>query len=186
MIARYFRFCRIAVAIVGAIGLSACLQTTASTDRANAGFSETRAAENIAIQDWRECREEALTLDRLARQGRSAARYLGSARLLEKCEIGLEPSVAKRIGNDLLRADALTIQNYLKGGDVAQARENLAKLKSAFPEQELRFPDGSSVIATMELLLDQRDRDDVTNFASINASEAVKMELRRVRYWKRN
>ena len=43
-----------------------------------------------------------------------------------------------------------------------------------------------SFIASMELLLGLRDRDDIGEFAVVTASDTVKAELRRVRYWKRN
>src|SRR4051812_24589582 len=50
------------------------------------GFREARFNEISAIRDWQSCRDEAVNLDRQAREEGSAARYLASARLLEKCE----------------------------------------------------------------------------------------------------
>ena len=85
-----------------------------------------------------------------------------------------------------MRAYALSVQNHLKGGDVAKARENLDRFKSAFEGKDLVYADGSSFTETMEILLGLRDRSDVGEFSIVNVGESLKAELRRVRYWKRN
>ena len=177
---------RLALTLAGVLGLSACMNTTSSVIREGIGFRQARMAEVVSVRQWRECRKEAVALDNQARQGGSAARYLASARLLEKCEAELGPNAAKGVAEERLRAYGLSVQNHLKGGDVVRARENLAKLKQAFPGKDLRYPDGASFIATMELLLGLRDREDVGEFALVNANDTVKAELRRARYWKRN
>jgi len=143
-------------------------------------------AEVMAVRQWRECRDEAVTLDEHARQSGSPSRYLASANLLEKCESDLGPNAAKGVKEERMRAYALSVQNHLRGGDVSRAGTNLVKLKNAFPGKDLRYPDGSSFIATMELLLGQRDREEIGELALINTNDAVKSELRRIRYWKHN
>jgi hypothetical protein len=177
---------RLALALAGVMSLAACMNTTGVVDRAGIDFRQARAAEVQAVRQWRECRDEAVALDGQARKSGGGARYLASARLLEKCESELGPNAAKGVAEERLHAYALSVQNHLKGGDVIRARQNLLKLKRAFPGKDLRYRDGASFIASMELLLGLRDRDDIGEFAVVNASDTVKAELRRVRYWKHN
>lgn len=188
MISKYSRkrATRLAIAMAGLMSLSACMSTTGSVDSEGIGFRQARMAEVMAVRQWRECRGEAVALDGQARHSGDAARYLASASLLEKCEAELGPNAAKGLGEERLRAYALGVQNHLKSGDVIRARENLTKLKQAFPGKDLRYPDGASFIATMDLLLGLRDREDVGAFAVVNARGTVKTELRRVRYWQKN
>ena len=176
----------LALALAGVLSMTACMNTTSSVVREGIGFRQARIAEVIAVRQWRGCRDEAITLDGQARQSGGPARYLASARLLENCEAELGPNAAKGVTEERLHAYALSVQNHFKGGDVVRARGNLAKLKQAFPGKDLRYPDGASFIATMELLLGLRDREDVGEFALVNANDTVKAELRRARYWKRN
>ena len=83
-----------------------------------------------------------------------------------------------------MRAYGLTIQNYLKGGDAVAARRNLDRFRQAFPDSDLYYADGSSYIATMEVLLDQRDTKEFGQFAVLNVSGSLKDEMRRMHHWK--
>ena len=177
---------RFALALAGVLSMAACVNTTSSVDREGIDFRQTRMAEVMAVRQWRECRDEAGTLDKKANQSSSPSGYLASANLLEKCESELGPNAAKGVKEERMRAYALSVQNHLKGGDISRAGTNLAKLKNAFPGKDLRYPDGSSFIATMELLLGKRDREEIGELAIINTNGAVKSELRRIRYWKHN
>ncbi len=85
-----------------------------------------------------------------------------------------------------MRAYALGIQNYLKGGDIARSRANLETFQATFAGRDLYYPDGSSFVETMEVLLGLRDRTAVGEFSMLNVNGDLKAELRRVRYWKQN
>ncbi len=165
--------------------VSACT-TTPNPIAEGIGFRETRFQEVSSMRQYRACRDEALELDRQARASAAPARYLASAKLIEKCEADIGPGASGVAQEERLRAWALGIQNYLKGGDVAKARSNLESLKAAFAGQDLYYPDGGSFVETMELLLGLRDKTAVGEFSTTNAPGAVKDELRRVRYWTRN
>ncbi len=150
------------------------------------GFREARFEEIAAMREYRSCRDEALALDRQARQTGSAAQYLQSARLIAKCDSALGPEMAGIAREERMRAYALGIQNRLKGGDVAGARDGLEKLKSAYGGSDLYYPDGTSFTETMELVLGLRDRTAVGEFSLANVNGELKAELRRARYWKRH
>ena len=89
------------------------------------GYREARFAEISAMREYRQCRDDALNLDTQARKEGSSARYLSSARLIEKCEAEVAASAAKAGENERMRAYALGIQNYFKGGDIAKAQKIL-------------------------------------------------------------
>lgn len=171
-----------------ALALSACVTNLGGNGgpTEGIGFRDARYVEIEAMRAYRQCRDDALMLDQQARQAGSAARYLASARLLETCESDLGPEVASLAQDERMRAYALSIQNYLKGGDIASARSNLETFKAAFPDYDLYYPDGSSFTETMEILLGLRDRGAVGEFSVANVGEEVKAELRRARYWQRN
>jgi hypothetical protein len=173
-------------AALAALTLSACSMTTGGGLPEGIGFREARFAEISAAREWRACRDEALALDAQARQGDGGARYLTSARLIEKCESGLGPEHAQVAQEERMRAYALAVQNHLKGGDVAAARAALEKFKAAFNGADLYYADGSSFSETMEILLGLRDRAAAGEYSVVNAGATLKAELRRSRYWKNN
>ena len=173
--------------VLGAtITLGACNMYTADTAREGIGYREARFVEISAMREYRSCRDDALEMDRKAKSSSSAARYIASAKLIDTCEAELGPEAAKVGEEERVRAVALSVQNYFKGGDVAKARTNLNKMKKAFPGQDLYFPDGSSFTDTMEVILGLRDRSSIGELSVANVSSTVKSELRRVQYWEHN
>jgi hypothetical protein len=136
-----------------------------------------------AIREYRSCRDEALKLDTQARQSGNIGRYLASAGLLEKCETELGSGGADVAVDERTRAYALSIQNYLKGGDVTKASANLEEFKQAFPGKDLYYADGSSFIETMEVLLAKKEVE--SRYAWLNVSENLKKEMRRKSHWTR-
>ena len=164
----------------------ACNSQTTGQFGEGIGFRQARYEEISAMRSWRQCRYDALALDRQARQENAPARYLASARMIEKCEADLGPEATGLAAEERMRAYALSIQNRLKGGDVAQARANLEAFRTSFVDGDLYYPDGASFIETMEILLDLKDRTSIGEFSVANVSGELKSELRRTRYWLRN
>lgn len=176
---------RIAGPLLALTALAACT-TIGSVPNEGIGFREARFVEISAMREWRKCKDDALMLDTQARRNDAPARYLASARLLQRCESQLGPEVSGIAPDERMQSFALGIQNQFKGGDVAAARAGLEKFKAAYGDHDLYLADGSSFIETMELLFGLRDRTDVGEFSTVNVSEALKSELRRARYWKHN
>lgn len=163
---------------------AACTMNGASTPFGGIGFREARYQEISALREFRACRDEAMELDTQARSSGSPGRYLASANLFEKCESELGPETSGLATDERMRAYGLSIQNYIKAGEVAKARENLERYRAAFPKNDLYYTDGSSFIATMEVLLGQVEPWELGEYAALNVSQALKSEMRRVRYWK--
>jgi len=177
---------RAAALALALIPLAACSALTEPPAGEGIGFRKARFDEMAAMREYRQCRDEALALDTQARTTAAPARYLASARMVEKCEAELAGGVGAVAEEERMRAWAMSIQGYIKGGDAAAARQNLEQLKRAFPNKDLYLADGSSLIDSYEVLLDQKAPAAIAPYATLNVPEALKKELRRVRYWKRN
>ena len=180
------RFSTVAAIGFTALALAACNTSILSQPEGGIGFREDRHAEVTAMREFRDCRDEALALDAKARRAGSPARYLASARMIEGCEAALGPESARLAPEERMRAYALSIQNYFKGGDVAAARENLGKFKTAFAGSDLYYADGASFSDTISLVLGEVDDAVLGEFSVVNVAPELKAELRRVRYWQRN
>jgi hypothetical protein len=168
------------------LGLAACVTNGATTSYEGIGFREARFNEISAMRTYRECRDEAVSLDELARADGSRGRYLASAKLLEKCESELGAEARGVAVDERMRAYALSVQNYFKAGEMDRARENLGRFRQAFPENDLYYPDGSSFTATMEVLLGQKKTKGGDAFAMLNVNDELKDEVHRIDYWRRN
>ena len=167
------------------LALGACNMNSQTNQAEGIGFREARFQEISAMREYRACRDEALELDSQARVSGSPGRHLASARLFEKCEADLGPAAAGVAVDERMRAYTLGILNYLKGGDIEKARENFMRFKEAYPSNDLYFVDGSSFVETMEVLLGRKGPWDIGRVAALNVNDALKDEIRRVRYWKR-
>jgi len=172
------------VVVLGVLGACSMSGGSSGGPDSGIGFREARFSEIAAMREYRGCRDEALALDTQARKTGSAAQYLRSAKLIAKCDSALGPEMAGVAAEERMRAYALSVQNRLKGGDVAGARAGLETLKSAHGGHDLYYPDGTSFTETMELVLGLRDRASAGEFSLANVNGELKAELRRARYWK--
>ena len=163
--------------------LSACT-TDVSGPLEGIGYREARFEQISMMRDYRACRDQGVELDRQARSSGTSGTYLASARVLEKCETGLGPDAAGIARDERMRAYALSVQNFFKGGDVETARDNFGKFKNRFVDYDFYYPDGTSFVTTMEALLGQRERWTFGEFSALNINDGLKSEMRRVLYWK--
>ena len=85
-----------------------------------------------------------------------------------------------------MRAYALSVQNHLKGGDIAKARENLDAMRASFPKRDLFYSDGSSFTDSMSVLLGEIDVKRTGHLTLYNIPDDLRSELLRARYWQRN
>ena len=176
---------RAACALVLTFSLSACFLGTDNDAAEGIGFRQARFEEVTMIREYRTCRVEGMELDKKALASGSQGTYLASAQVLEKCEANLGPGANASISKgERMHAYALSVQNYLKGGDVARARDNFDKFQTAFPNRDLYYADGSSFISTMEALLGRSEPWTFGEFANLNVNTQLKGEMRRMNYWK--
>jgi len=180
------RGARLAMMGAGLALLAACQTTGAAPQSEGIGYREARFAEVQAMEDYRACLADAQMLDGQARTARDRAKYLASARLIERCEAELGPAAAQVAVEERMRGYGLAVQNYLKAGDVAKARSALRTFESAFPGKDLYYADGSSFIETMHALTGRAEDEDFGRFSMLNVSPSLKDEMRRVSHWSKN
>jgi hypothetical protein len=151
------------------------------------GFRQARFEEVSSMREYRACRDEAMRLDKFARESEEGqAKYLASSRLLDRCESELGPQNSGVAKEERLRAYAVSIINYLKGGDLKKARANLDHFRSTFKGEDLYLSDGASFIDSMELLLKPINGNEPATDSELNPSFALKNEMKRVRHWSLN
>lgn len=129
-----------------------------------------------------DCKHNALALDNAARTSSSTAQYLASARLLSNCISDFSHKVPLHLSQDVMQLHALSIFNYIKGGDVSQAKMAFVQFKSAFPGQDLYFNDYTSLIDTATALLEP-SKINAQQVVSLNISPQLREELKRRQYW---
>ena len=166
--------------------LGAC--QTIPTGRAleGIGFRQERFQEFAAMETYRACVKDAFKLDTEARAQGNPGGYLASARLIEKCEAELGPEAATVAQEERMRAYALSVLDYLKGGDVQSSRANLETFKRTFAGHDLYLANGASFIDTMELLTGGKSVPSPYEVSLLNVNRDVRAELQRVRFWKHN
>jgi len=174
---------RLACLLLAAAALGACTVYGNPPSGEGIGFREARFQEMAAMREYRGCRDEAYELEQQARATGNAGRYIASARLIEKCEAALGPEAAMLAEDERIRAYALSVQNYIKGGDLEAARRNLGAMQAAFPGKDLYYADGSSFIETAQVLLGQAEVHDYGPYSMLNVNADLKREMRRVNYW---
>ncbi len=167
-----------------ALLLGACQLTTTQDPTAGLEFRAERYAQYERKQAFENCRNEALQRDEEARRKGSAGAYLTSAIVADKCvsELGAGSDVVPR--GEQMRISALAIVNYFKGGDMEQARRSFEAFKSKYPQHDLYFADGSSFVASSEVILGRSEDWTFGTFAALNVNDDLKREVRRMHHWK--
>ena len=168
---------------MSAVTLSSCNMATTGDLYEGIVIEQPEYGEISAMREYRSCLSEARLLDEVAQKVAMSARYIASAKLLEKCEKGLNAVDFELAKEERYRAGALSTQNFLKGGDIESARKRLAWLETNFPNTDLYFVDGSSFIETMSILLNSNKESALT---VANVSSEFRAEIRRISYWRNN
>jgi len=166
--------------------LTACQTMTQESNNAGIEYRQARFEEVAAMRDYRDCVGEAMALDQQARTNKSAGQYIASAKLIQTCEANLGPNVAGIATEERMRSYGLSIQNYLKGGDIAMAQKSLDNFTTAFAGKDLYYADGSSFTETMSALLNREEATSFGRFSLLNVSKDLKQEMRRKTYWTTN
>jgi len=166
------------------LALAACNMNQTTNPLAEASFREARFEEMQKLQSFRTCRDQALQMDSDARARGSAAAFLTSARVLDKCNADLGTAAKSVAANERMRLHALSVVNFFKGGDVEMARRQFDGFKSAWPEHDLYFSGGTSFVATAEALLGRTEPQTFGQFLALNVTDEVKSEMRRINHWK--
>lgn len=172
--------------IAGIALMTACGPITTAQNKTPTASVIDRAIDMQAVIAFKNCATEGKAQDEAASVGRDQALYLSSADMLMSCVTALGDSDMLIDKREQMQLTALAVQNYLKGGDVAQSRLTLGSFQTRFGSSDLIFADGSSFTDTMHALLFQHEQPEQFALSSLNAKPIVKDEIRRSWYWQQN
>lgn len=164
--------------------LGACTSSEPANPLAGVEFREQRFEQMRRLQAFRACRDHALQLDTEARTRGSSGAFLTSAKVLQKCDADLGTARDAVAANERMRLHALSVVNYMKGGDLEQTRRRFDSFKTTWPEHDLYFAGGVSFVATMEAFLGRTEPQSFGRFLALNVTDEVKSEMRRINHWK--
>ena len=142
-----------------------------------------RGASSAARVAFASCKREGLALDSSAGQQQSPAQYLSAARTFDQCLVELDPYRGSVTEQERMQVHALTVIDYLKGGDVAQARVQLRAFELSYPGADLYFADYTSFVDTLRSLLGPTDEGTSVGAGELNINPALRAELNRNNYW---
>jgi hypothetical protein len=165
--------------------LAGCVSATTGSGE-GIGYRQKRFQEISSMRSYRSCVDDAMKVAEDARSKGQTAGYRRSARILENCEAELGPESTTLAQEERMRAYAVSILNYVKAGDIANAQENLELFKTSFEGYDLYLADGSSFIDTLTMITVGRDQSQPHLIAMMNISQDLRMEMQRVNFWKRN
>lgn len=175
--------------LLGALSLTSCktLTTMVNSDSSSIAHTQQVAKLQNQTREYNSCVSDGLMFDSKASISKenSQSLYGKSANILSKCdEILGNYNITV---NEELRMQnyALSIQNYLKAGNLKLASNNLNKFKNKF-SKDLIYSDGSSFIENMDTILDFSNEKNGLDVAIKNSNRKIKSELKRAWYWLKN
>ena len=145
-----------------------------------------RAAGNQAVAEFTSCAGQALQLDEQARESGLASQYQAAARTMDACLVEVDPHRQLIDEQERMQAHAFTVMTYFKAGDLSAAQSQLQSFEVMYGRHDLYFRDGTSFLDTFNLLLDQLPSSAAHRASTVNASPALKAEVRRLQYWQRH
>ncbi len=131
------------------------------------------------------CEQTALALDSNAQATGSEAQFLSSANTLYQCI--LEVSFVDISGDNqrLMQLHALSVINFIKGGDITKAKDAFSSFSQNYPNQDLLFADYTSFVDTITVLFEP-NLAVKGGLAQLNVNNALRKELKRQAYWAMN
>lgn len=175
--------------LLGALSLTSCKTLTTMVNSGSSSIAHTQQVAKLQNQtrEYNSCVSDGLMFDSKAAISKenSQSLYGKSANILSKCdEILGNYNITV---NEELRMQnyALSIQNYLKAGNLKLASNNLNKFKNKF-SKDLIYSDGSSFIENMDTILDFSNEKNGLDVAIKNSNRKIKSELKRAWYWLKN
>ncbi|PCJ34853.1 MAG: hypothetical protein COA99_14260 [Moraxellaceae bacterium] len=136
-------------------------------------------AEVAAQQQFFDCKQDALALDVSAYEQQSPAQYNASAKTLDHCLSDIDDYRHVVPLEARMQVHALTVLNYLKGGDITKAREQLRSFELSYPDSDLYFSDYTSFVDSLRVIL----RKNAINRRVLNINPMLASEIVRHRYW---
>ena len=139
------------------------------------------------LRSYSECIEDGKSFDNLASNENSEADslYNKSAKILYDCDLLIRENPYMIDESERMQNAALSIQNYIKAGNLIQASLNFQDFQDTF-DKDLVYKDGSSFIENVKTILSHNSNNSLNKFALTNNSRIVRSELKRLNYWSKN
>jgi len=162
--------------------VSALLSACASPGQQQPSSVVAPARDETVQSTFLACKQDALALDASARKQQSSAQYLAAAKTLNQCLLEIDSHRSDIPIDERMKMHALTVLDYLKGGDVAQARVQLTAFEMSYPNNDLYFDDYTSFVDSFRVLL-SNNSTRMANGNPLNINPILKSEQNRRRYW---
>lgn len=139
------------------------------------------------LRSYSECIEDGKSFDNLASNKNSEAEslYNKSAKILYDCDLLIRENSYMIDETERMKNAALSIQNYIKAGNLIQASLNFQDFQDTF-DKDLVYKDGSSFVENVKTILSHNSNNSLNKFALTNNSRIVRSELKRLNYWSKN
>jgi len=140
-----------------------------------------------SLRSYDQCIEDGKNFDNLASTKNEGADslYNKSAKILNDCDFLIQDNPYMVNETERMKNAALSIQNYIKAGNLIQASLNFQDFQDTF-DKDLVYKDGSSFIENVKTILSHNSNNSLNKFALTNNSRIVRSELKRLNYWSKN
>ena len=142
---------------------------------------------NSTLRSYEECIIDGKNFDTLASANKDQAKslYNKSAKILTDCDVLIFENPYLVNKNERMHNYALSIQNYIKSGNLIKASMNLKSFKNDF-NMDLIYRDGSSFTENIDSLLNYKNIKNSAEYTLLNNSNIIKSELKRINHWSKN
>ncbi|KXI28226.1 hypothetical protein [Paraglaciecola hydrolytica] len=159
--------------------LGACSSTPSHVLSSPAPIVNTAPAE-VIDQD---CLLQASQMAHSAETSGATAQYVTAARYMQSCmQQPLPAPLDKNQSQAVMQLMANITLNFIQGGDIAAAQQQLRHFDRKFANQDLYLPDFTSFRDTASALL-QGTSMSKHQLANLNISRELRNELERQQYW---
>jgi hypothetical protein len=168
------------VVLLASAVISACSST--SSNEPTIRISNTTTQDDYYQRIDTACEQQAIEMDSFAQQSGQNAQYLASAKAMLRCVDGIQFAKGHPNADQALRLMAMSVMNFVKGGDINAAQKALKVTRIKFPNQDLFFADYSSFFDTATALIEQQKLSR-QQLAALNISAPLRAEIERQQYW---
>ena len=139
---------------------------------------------NSTLRSYNECIDDGKSFDNLAatKNEEAPSLYNKSAKILHDCDFIIRDNLYIVSENERMKNSALSIQNFIKAGNLIQASLNFKDFQNTF-DKDLTYRDGSSFVENIQTILSYNNPNKSLTFALVNNSRSIRQELKRISYW---
>jgi len=162
------------------IGLAAVTLVSACSSTDNSG-AEIAKLQQQNQTEFNQCKNHVLNMDTSAKSNKSLAQYLTSATAGLGCLQSVQLDNPLVSDQQKMQLHALSILNFVKGGDVNKAQASLSSFTSSYRGKDLYFADNTSFVDTFSVLL--HEKRSSSKGSSLNVNRNLMAELKRKNTW---